>query len=146
MTALKNEIEDIRDDSQYIINNKKLPDDLSQNEKRKIEFEKEKYRKLSPEEKQKYIEQIKYNRYEAENKINKLFKERPSVEARLTILSLAKKEQIVEFINELDTSIQQLEQYETPYEVEVNELVLENLSDENILEVQKRYIHKIYLN
>jgi hypothetical protein len=33
-------------------------------------------------------------------KINKLFKERPSVEARLTILSLAKKEQIVEFVNE----------------------------------------------
>ena len=142
MTALKNEIEDNIDDTQYIINNKKLPDDFDLKEKQKIEFEKEKYRKLSPQEKQKYIEQIKYNRYEAENKINKLFKERPSVEARLTILSLAKKEQIVEFINELDTSIQQLEDYDTPYEVEINELVLENLSDESILEIQKRYIQE----
>lgn len=142
LSQLKNEIEDKKDDSQYIINGKKVPDTFSQNMKNKIEFEKEKYRKLTPEQKQEYIEQIKYNRYETDNKINKLFKERPSVEARLTVLSLAKKEQIVEFINELDTSIQQLEDYETPYEVEVNELVLENLSDENILQVQKRYIEE----
>ena len=39
---------------------------------------------------------------ETDNKINKLFTERPSVEARLTVLSLAKKELIVEFINELE--------------------------------------------
>jgi hypothetical protein len=97
-------------------------------------------RKLSPEQKQEYISKIKYNRYETENKINTLFKERPSVEARLTILSLAKKEQIVEFIKELDTSIQQLEDYTTPYEVEINEIVLENLNDESVLEIQKRYI------
>jgi superfamily II DNA or RNA helicase len=41
MTALKNEIEDNIDDTQYIINNKKLPDDFDLKEKQKIEFEKE---------------------------------------------------------------------------------------------------------
>jgi len=69
-----------------------------------------------------------------------LFKTKPSVEARLTVMSLSKKEQIDEFVEELDNKIQQLEDYETPYETEVNEIVLENLNDETILEIQKRYI------
>jgi FKBP-type peptidyl-prolyl cis-trans isomerase (trigger factor) len=55
-------------------------------------------------------------------------------------MSLSKKEQIDEFVEELDNKIQQLEDYETPYETEVNEIVLENLNDETILEIQKRYI------
>ena len=57
-------------------------------------------------------------------------------------MALAKQEQILEFIKELDNNIQQLEEYTTPYEVEVNELVLEKLSDETILEIQKRYIEE----
>jgi hypothetical protein len=113
---------------------------MSQTIKDKIEFKREEYRKLNPEQKQEYISKIKYNRYESENKINKLFNERPSIEARLTVLSLAKQQQILEFITELDENIQQLEDYETKYEIEINELVLENLSDETILEIQKRYI------
>jgi len=142
LASLKNEVDNIDDKSDLIINNRKTPTDISKNLKDKIDFKKEEYRKRTPEQKQEYISKIKYKRYETDNKVNKLFTERPSVEARLTILSLAKKEQIMEFINELDTSIQQLEDYETPYEVEVNELVLENLSDESILDIQKRYIYE----
>jgi superfamily II DNA or RNA helicase len=122
LARLKQEVTNIDEDADIIINNKNTPNDLSQNVKNKIDFKKEEYRKLSPEQKQEYISKIKYNRYETDNKINTLFKERPSVEARLTILSLAKKEQIVEFIKELDTSIQQLEDYTTPYEVEINSI------------------------
>jgi hypothetical protein len=55
-------------------------------------------------------------------------------------MSLSKQEQIDEFVTELDNKIQHLEDYETPYETEVNEIVLENLNDESILEIQKRYI------
>ncbi len=61
------------------------------------------------------------------------------------MLSLAKQQQILEFITELDENIQQLEDYETKYEIDINELVLENLSDETILEIQKRYIDEVYL-
>jgi hypothetical protein len=61
------------------------------------------------------------------------------------VLSLAKQQQILEFITELDENIQQLEDYETKYEIDINELVLENLSDETILEIQKRYIDEVYL-
>ena len=88
------------------------------------------------------MEQIKFNRYETDNKINQLFKLRPSVEARLVVMSLSKQEQIDEFVAELDNEIQQLEDYETPYEIEVNEIVLENLNDETILEIQKQYINE----
>ena len=55
-------------------------------------------------------------------------------------MSLSKQEQIDEFISELDNNIRRLEDYETGYEIEVNELVLENLNDETILDIQKRYI------
>ena len=84
-----------------------------------IDFEKSKYKKLTKEEKQTYLDKVKYERYHSDKQINKLFKETPSVEARLTILSLAKKQQILEFIKELDTQIQQLEDYETKCEKEV---------------------------
>ena len=60
----------------------------------KIDFEKSKYKSLSPDEKKEYLEKIKFNRYETDNKINQLFKLKPSVEARLTVMSLSKQEQI----------------------------------------------------
>ena len=110
--------------------------------KKTIDFKREEYKKLSPKEKEEYLKKIKFNRYEADNKINELFKQRPSVEARLTVMALAKQEQILEFVKEFDNNIQQLEDYETPYEAEVNEIVLENLSDETILQIQKRYIEE----
>ncbi len=72
-----------------------------------------KYNSLSTEDKKTYLEQIKFNRYETDNKISKLFKLRPSVEARLTVMSLSKQEQIDEFVVELDNNIQQLEDFET---------------------------------
>ena len=78
-----------------------------------------------------------------------MFKSKPSVEARLTAMSLSKQEQIDEFVAELDNKIQQLEEYETGYEIEVNEFVLEYLNDETIFDIQKRYIEEetdIYLN
>jgi hypothetical protein len=75
---------------------------MAQTIKDKIEFKREEYRKLNPEQKQEYISKIKFNRYESENKINELFKERPSIEARLTVLCLAKQQQILEFTTELD--------------------------------------------
>ena len=142
ISLLKHEA-DINDDvNDYVVNNKNIPNDLSKSLKEKIDFEKSKYKSLSQEDKKKYLEQIKFNRYETDNKINQLFKSRPSVEARLTVMSLSKQEQIDEFISELDNKIQQLDDYETPYEIEINEIVLENLSDESILDIQKRYINE----
>ena len=105
-----------------------------------IDFEKSKYKKLTKEEKQTYLDKVKYERYHSDKQINKLFKETPSVEARLTILSLAKKQQILEFIKELDTQIQQLEDYETKYEKEVHEM--DDMSEKEILELQKKYINE----
>ena len=140
ISLLKHEA-DINDDvNDYVVNNKIIHNDLSKSLKEKIDFEKSKYKSLSQEDKKKYLEQIKFNRYETDNKINQLFKSRPSVEARLVVMSLSKQEQIDEFVAELDNKIQQLDDYETPYEIEVNEIVLENLNDETILDIQKRYI------
>ena len=53
---------------------------------------------------------------------------------------LAKKQQILEFIKELDTQIQQLEEYETKYEKEIHETDLDNLTEKEILNIQKKYI------
>ena len=142
ISELKQSVDTDDDALSFVGNNKKLTDSISNTMKNKIDFKKEEYSKLTPEEKQEYLKKIKFNRYETDNKINELFKQRPSVEARLTVMSLAKQEQILEFIKELDTNIQQLEDYTTPYEVEVNELILENLLDESILEIQKRYIEE----
>ena len=94
---------DINDDiNYYVVNNNNIPHDLSKALKEKIDFEKSKYKSLSSDEKKEYLEKIKYNRYETDNKINQLFKTKPSVEARLTVMSLSKKEQIDEFVEELD--------------------------------------------
>jgi hypothetical protein len=140
ISLLKHEAEINDDINDYVVNNKNVPSDISKSLREKIDFEKSKYKSLSPDQKKEYLDQIKFNRYETDNKINQLFKTKPSVEARLTVMSLSKKEQIDEFVEELDNKIQQLEDYETPYETEVNEIVLENLNDETILEIQKRYI------
>lgn len=113
----------------------------AEKEDEKIDFEKSKYKNLSKEEKQKYLDKVKYERYHSDKQISKLFKQTPSVEARLTILSLAKKQQILEFIKELDTQIQQLEDYETKYEKEVHEKDIEDMTEKEILELQKKYIN-----
>ena len=136
ISLLKHEAEINDDIDDYVVNNKNVPSDISKSLKEKIDFEKSKYKSLSPDGKKEYLEKIKFNRYETDNKSNQLFKSRPSVEARLTIMSLSKQEQIDEFITELDNNIQLLEDYETPYEIEVNEIVLENLNDETILDIQ----------
>ena len=59
-------------------------------------------KQLTPEQKKKYLEDIKFNRYKASDMVDKLQKETPSIETRLTIVSLAKKEQILDFIIESD--------------------------------------------
>jgi predicted RNA methylase len=108
----------------------------------KKDFEKEEYRKLSLEEKKTYLEEVKYNRYKVDNDINKLFDEMPSVEAKLTIMSLAKKEQVLEFINELDNNIQQLEDYETPFEKDISLKKLDKMTEKDILDLQRKYIQE----
>lgn len=65
---------------------------------------------LGEEGKKKYS-QMKYNRYQAQNAIQKLTANMPSVEVYLTILSLSKQTQIDEFILELDKRIDQVEDY-----------------------------------
>jgi len=108
----------------------------------KIDFEKEEYKKLSSEEKIKYLEKVKYERYKVNNDIKDLFKNMPSIEAKLTIMSLAKKEQVLEFINELDTHIQQLEDYQTPFEKDISLKKLDSMSEKDILDLQKKYIQE----
>jgi len=108
----------------------------------KIDFEKEDYKKLSPEEKKQYLEKVKFERYKVGNDINKLFKKLPSIEAKLTIMSLAKKEQVFEFINELDNNIQQLEDYETPFEKDLSLKKLDKMSEKDILDLQRKYIQE----
>jgi tRNA1(Val) A37 N6-methylase TrmN6/superfamily II DNA/RNA helicase len=119
---------------------KKKKSDLSKEDK--IDFEKEEYKKLSPEEKKQYLEKIKFERYKVNNDINKLFEKLPSVEAKLTIMSLAKKEQVLEFINELDNNIQQLEDYETPFEKDISLKKLDNMTEKQILDLQRKYIQE----
>ena len=110
--------------------------------KEKVDFEKEEYKKLSPEEKKAYLENVKFERYKVNSDINKLFKKIPSVEAKLTIMSLAKKEQVLEFIDELDNNIQQLEDYETPFEKDVSLKKLDNMTEKDILDLQRKYIEE----
>jgi hypothetical protein len=88
---LKHEAEINDGINEYVVNNKNVPSDISKSLREKIDFEKSKYKSLSPEEKTSYLEQIKFNRYETDSKISKLFKLKPSVEARLTVMSLSKK-------------------------------------------------------
>ena len=111
-------------------------------ETNKIDFEKEEYKKLSPEEKKQYLEKVKYERYKVNKDINDLFKKMPSVEAKLTIMSLAKKEQVLEFINELDTHIQQLEDYQTPFEKDISLKKLDGMTEKEILDLQRKYINE----
>lgn len=108
----------------------------------KIDFEKEEYRKLTPEEKKKYLQKVKFERYKVSNEINELFKQTPAVEAKLTIMSLAKKEQILEFIQELDTKIQQLEDYQTPFEKDITLKKLDGMTEKEIFDLQKKYIEQ----
>lgn len=119
---------------------KKKKADIAKEEK--IDFEKEEYKKLTPEEKKKYLEKVKFERYKVNSDINKLFKETPAVEAKLTIMSLAKKEQVLEFINELDTNIQQLEDYETPFEKDISLKKLDGMTEKEIFDLQKKYIEQ----
>jgi len=119
---------------------KKLKAD--ETKKEKVDFEKEEYKKLSPEDRKAYLENIKFERYKVNNDINKLFKKTPSVEAKLTIMSLAKKEQVLEFINELDNNIQQLEDYETPFERDITLKKLDNMTEKDILDLQRKYIEE----
>jgi hypothetical protein len=58
------------------------------------------------------------------------------------VLSLAKKQQILEFIKELDTQIQQLEEYESKYEKEIHEPDIDDMTEKEILESQKKYINE----
>lgn len=111
-------------------------------EEDKIDFEKEEYKKLSPEDKKKYLEKIKFERYAVDKEINKLLGVTPSVEAKLTIMSLAKKEQVHEFIKELDENIQQLEDYETPFEKDISLKKLDNMTEKDILDLQRKYINE----
>jgi len=106
------------------------------------EFDKKEYKNLSPEQKKKYLEDLKFNRYKTSGDINKLYTSIPSVEARLTIVSLSKKEQILDFILELDENIQQLEDYESPFEKEITLDKLEKMTDKEILELQKKYLEE----
>lgn len=106
----------------------------------KHDFDKKVFRTLSPEEKEKYAQKVKYERYGTDRAINELFNKTPAVEARLVIMSLAKKAQILEFINELDTNIQQLEDFITPYEKDIDKFNLNKMSQKEILKLQKKYI------
>lgn len=121
----------------YKIKNIKKAQEI-QNEK--IDFDKKVFRTLSSEEKTKYAEKVKYERYQSDREIDELFKHTPSIEARLTVMSLAKKSQIVEFINELDNNIQQLEDYITPFEKDINKFNMDKMSQKDILALQKKYI------
>lgn len=69
--------------------------------------------------------------------------DRPSIETRLTLMSLAKKQEIMEFVKDLDKNIQQLEDYETPFEKEFMNLnKLEGMTDKEILDLQKELLNK----
>ena len=106
----------------------------------KIDFEKEEFKKMTPEERLEYLKNVKYERYKVNRDIDELFKQKPSIEAKLTIMSLAKKEQVLEFIKELDSNIQQLEDYETPFEKDISLKKLDNMTEKEILDLQKKYI------
>jgi tRNA1(Val) A37 N6-methylase TrmN6 len=126
---------------------KKIDDDiktqkLEENNNIKKDFEKTEYKKLSDEEKNKYLEDVKYERYAVNRQINKLFEQIPSIEARLTVMALAKKEQVLEFINELDNNIQQLEDYETPFEKDISLKKLDKMTEKEILDLQRKYINE----
>jgi predicted RNA methylase len=111
-------------------------------ENKYIDFKQEEYQKLTKIEKEKYLDKIQFNKNKPQNDIKVLFDLLPSVEARLTIISLAKKEQVLEFIKELDNNIQQLEDYETPFEKNISLKKLEKMSDKQILDLQREYIEK----
>lgn len=115
---------------------------LISNEIKKRDFQLQEYRALSKEEKEKYLKTVKFEAHAAERAVGDLFKQTPSIEARLTVLSLAKKDQIIQFINELDTQIQQLEDYETPYEKAIVNMDISNMSQKDILNLQKKYINE----
>ena len=108
----------------------------------KKDFNKEEYNKLSPQEKKNYLENIKFERYKVDRDIENLLKEMPSVEMKLTIMSLAKQEQIIEFIKELDNNIQQLEDYETPFEKDISLKKLDTMNEKDILDLQRKYINE----
>lgn len=137
--SFRNELNKIKNIDDEI---KKKKADGTKEEKKTIDFKKEEYRKLTANEKEAYLKQIEFNRYKTDNDIKNLFNKLPSVEARLTIMSLAKKEQVLEFIKELDNNIQQLEDYETPFEKNISLKKLEKMTDKEILDLQRDYIEK----
>lgn len=112
----------------------------NQTKEAKKDFEKEEYRKLTAEEKKEYLKKVKFERYAVNKEIDVLLGIMPSVEAKLTIMSLAKQEQVIEFVKELDDNIQQLEDYQSPFERDISLKKLEKMTDKDILELQKKYI------
>lgn len=116
------------------------------NEIKKRDFQLQEYRALTKEEKEKYLKNVKFEAHAAERAVGDLFKQTPSIEARLTVLSLAKKDQIIQFINELDDEIQQLEDYETPYEKAIVNMDISKMSEKDILVLQRDSIEKQTVN
>lgn len=104
--------------------------------KQKVDFDE--WKKLTPTEKEKTG--INFDVYATDKAIREQFKQLPSIEARLTILSLAKKQQVLEFIDELDSNIQQLENYESEFEKKLTMGEYINLSQKEIFNIQKDFI------
>jgi len=109
-------------------------------EKTYEDFDDEKYKGMTKEEKQKHIENLKYNRYQLQNELQSLNNKINSIEPYLLVMSLQKQQIIDTFVQELDKEISQLESYTSPLEN-----LLENnkhLTPKELLKIQREELTK----
>jgi len=99
-------------------------------------------KELKPGERALYYETRKFNRYQVENDLKKLFKEKPCVELYVAILSLSKQSQIIEFIKEIDKNIPSIEDYESPLKNQVTKMLNDGEDIKDIIKLQQEQLIK----
>jgi superfamily II DNA or RNA helicase len=103
-------------------------------------------KELKPGERALYYETRKFNRYQVENDLRKLFKEKPCVELYVAILSLSKQSQIINFIKEIDKNIPSIEDYESPIKSQVTKMLNDGEDIKDILKLQQEQLTKEKVN
>lgn len=93
-----------------------------------------------------YYETRKFNRYQVENDLRQLFKEKPCIELYIAILSLSKQTQILDFIKEIDKNIPKIEDYESPLKTQITKMLNDGEDIKNILKLQQQQLTKEKVN
>jgi len=115
---------------------------LRQKHELKIEFSKDYVNKLSKENQNKFKTIMNKYQEDEEKLIDNIYKNTPSADVLLTIMSLKKHEEIYKFINRLDETVPMIEDYKRPAQEKFIKAIEENEDPKTILNIQRDILIK----